>query len=86
MRSQDDAGKADLAISIVTNMIGALTMSRIVDDPALSDQILEATRKRLVEAFDLVGPKGRGESAKRAPKLKKARAKSRLVPGTSSLG
>ena len=45
MRSPDDAGKADMAISVVTNMIGALTMARMVDDPELSDKILAATRR-----------------------------------------
>jgi TetR/AcrR family transcriptional regulator, transcriptional repressor for nem operon len=78
MRSKDDAGKAELAISIVTNMIGALTMSRIVDDPALSDQILEATRKRLEDAFDVSSAKRADTSAKRASKPQKKRVKSKL--------
>jgi len=53
MRAPDEAGKTDLAISVVTNMIGALTMSRLVDDPVLSDRILEATRRRIEDAFDV---------------------------------
>ncbi len=39
------------AISVLTNMIGALTMARLVDDPALSDRILEVTRKRLIQSI-----------------------------------
>jgi len=78
MRSQDDQGKTDLAISVVTNMIGALTMSRMVDDPALSDQILEATRKRIAAAFDLPALKRHADSATRTPKPKKKRAKSKM--------
>ena len=76
MRSQDDGSKTEMAIAVVTNMIGALTMSRMVDDPALSDQILEATRKRIAEAFNLPSPKRRADSATRAPKAKKKRGKS----------
>jgi TetR/AcrR family transcriptional regulator, transcriptional repressor for nem operon len=53
MRSQHGEAKAEAAISLVTNMIGALTMSRIVDDPALSEKILEVTRKRIANAIDL---------------------------------
>jgi TetR/AcrR family transcriptional repressor of nem operon len=78
MRSQDDEGKTEMAISIVTNMIGALTMSRLVDDPALSDQILEATRKRIADAFDLPSPKRHADSATRTLKPKKKRAKSKV--------
>ncbi len=31
----------------------ALTMSRIVDDPALSEKILEVARKRIADVIDL---------------------------------
>ena len=78
MRSQGDASKTEMAISVVTNMIGALTMSRIVDDPALSDQILEATRKRIANAFDLPASKRPADSATRTLKPKNKRAKSKL--------
>jgi hypothetical protein len=78
MRSPDDAGKADMAISVVTNMIGALTMARMVDDPELSDKILAATRKRLTNAFDLSSAKPAADSTKRAPKPQKKRAKSKV--------
>jgi TetR/AcrR family transcriptional repressor of nem operon len=61
MRSQDDQGQTEMAISVVTNMIGALTMSRMVDDPALSEKILEVTRQRITKAFDLAPPKARNK-------------------------
>lgn len=48
------AAKAD-AIFTLSSMIGAVTMSRIVDDPELSDLILESTRTRLLELS--TGPK-----------------------------
>jgi TetR/AcrR family transcriptional regulator, transcriptional repressor for nem operon len=78
MRSQGDASKVEMAINVVTNMIGALTMSRLVDDPALSDQILQATRKRIANAFDLPASKRHADPAPRTLKPKKKRAKSKL--------
>jgi TetR/AcrR family transcriptional regulator, transcriptional repressor for nem operon len=39
------------AISVLTNMIGALTMARLVDDPVLSDRILAVTRERLTQSI-----------------------------------
>jgi TetR/AcrR family transcriptional repressor of nem operon len=77
MRSPDDKGKTELAISVVTNMIGALTMSRMVDDPVLSAQILEATRRRIANAFDLSASKRQADSASRALKPPKKRARSK---------
>jgi TetR/AcrR family transcriptional regulator, transcriptional repressor for nem operon len=53
MRSRDDEGQAETAISVLTNMIGALTMSRMVDDPALSEKILDVTRRRIANAIDV---------------------------------
>lgn len=49
------------AISVLTNMIGALTMSRMVDDRALSDRILEVARERLSRSIGS-GPKKRNKS------------------------
>lgn len=60
MRSADDEGQTDTAISVLTNMIGALTMSRMVDDPVLSEKILEVTRRRISKTIDLAAPKPRG--------------------------
>ena len=51
MRGMDEESKSELAISLITNMIGALTMARMVDDPALSEQILKAARDRIDETF-----------------------------------
>jgi TetR/AcrR family transcriptional repressor of nem operon len=75
MRSPDAKGKTELAISVVTSMIGALTMSRMVDDPDLSAQILEATRRRIANAFDLSS--SRRQDAQRALKPQKKRSKSK---------
>ena len=36
-------------VAVVSAAVGALILSRAVDDPALSDEILEATRKSLAE-------------------------------------
>jgi TetR/AcrR family transcriptional regulator, transcriptional repressor for nem operon len=44
---EDVASAKDDAIFILTSMIGAVTMSRIVDDASLSDQILTAAKERL---------------------------------------
>ncbi|WP_077036798.1 TetR family transcriptional regulator [Pelomonas sp. KK5] len=52
MRSADDAEGVDTALSLVTHMVGALTVARIVDDPALSDRILEITRQRIAGAIE----------------------------------
>ena len=77
MRSQGDASKIEMAINVVTNMIGALTMSRMVDDPVLSDQILESTSRRIANAFDMSSSKRQPDSATRAPKPQKKRARSK---------
>jgi TetR/AcrR family transcriptional regulator, transcriptional repressor for nem operon len=78
MRSPDAKGKTEMAISVVTNMIGALTMSRMVDDPDLSAQILEATRMRIANAFDLSSSKRQAASAPRALKPQKKRTRSKV--------
>ena len=49
-----ESAKAD-AIFTLSSMIGAVTMSRIVDDPELSDLILESTKSRLLKLSS--GPK-----------------------------
>src|ERR1700761_761562 len=41
------------AISVLTNMIGAMTMARLVDDPVLSDRILAVTRERLIRSIEV---------------------------------
>jgi TetR/AcrR family transcriptional repressor of nem operon len=45
------ADQTSAAISMLTNMIGALTMARLVDDPVLSDRILAVTRQRLIKSI-----------------------------------
>jgi len=58
VHTPDDEDRISTAISVLTNMIGALTMARMVDDPKLSDRILEVTRERLLESVAAVA-KGR---------------------------
>jgi TetR/AcrR family transcriptional repressor of nem operon len=44
---RDKKAKRAKALSLFTAMVGALSMARAVDDPALSDEILTATKKYL---------------------------------------
>jgi TetR/AcrR family transcriptional regulator, transcriptional repressor for nem operon len=46
-RQRDASSALEEAIFTLTSMIGAATMSRIVDDPGLSTQIIDVVRKRL---------------------------------------
>jgi len=78
MHSQDHEKKLETAISVVTNMIGALTMSRMVDDPELSKQILEVTRRRIAKTIDVPPSKSREQSAPRALKPQRKRARSKM--------
>jgi TetR/AcrR family transcriptional repressor of nem operon len=41
--------REDKALAAAASMVGALVLARAVDDPKLSDDILRATRKSLVE-------------------------------------
>ena len=43
--------REDDAIALLASMIGGLILARAVDDPQLSDRILTASRKRLLEDF-----------------------------------
>jgi TetR/AcrR family transcriptional repressor of nem operon len=43
--------REDDAIALLSSMMGALILSRAVDDPQLSDRILTASRKRLLADF-----------------------------------
>ena len=56
MRVRDGEDPTDIAISLITNMIGALTMSRVVDDPELSARILQAARARIDSLVDTTRP------------------------------
>ncbi|TFW19594.1 TetR/AcrR family transcriptional regulator [Duganella callida] len=42
----------DVALSLLTNMVGALTIARMVDDPVLSDRILAITQRRIGRSID----------------------------------
>ena len=53
MSTRQSGDRDATAISVLTNMIGALTMSRMVDDPKLSERILEVTRERLVKSMQI---------------------------------
>jgi TetR/AcrR family transcriptional repressor of nem operon len=43
--------REDDVLALVSSMVGALILARAVDDPQLSDRILTASRKRLLEEF-----------------------------------
>jgi TetR/AcrR family transcriptional repressor of nem operon len=51
MGSRNEDESINASISVLTNMIGALTIARMVDDPALSERILSVTKKRVAETF-----------------------------------
>jgi len=57
MRVQDGEERIDIALGLLTNMIGSVTMARMVDDPALSDRILATTRRRIERSFNLKAAK-----------------------------
>lgn len=56
IREQDGWTNTDTAISLLTNMVGALTVARISDDAEFSDRILEITRRRIIGLIDLSHP------------------------------
>jgi TetR/AcrR family transcriptional repressor of nem operon len=78
MRSPAGENRTETAISVLTNMIGAVTMSRMVDDPALSEQILEVTRRRIANTFERSSAQPREQSGKRAAKTQKKRARAKV--------
>jgi TetR/AcrR family transcriptional repressor of nem operon len=47
---KEDKAAQDEALFIMSSIIGALTMARIVDDPSLSSRILDAAKERLANA------------------------------------
>ena len=65
MRSPGDPDGTDTALSLLTNMVGALTIARMVDDPALSNRILETTKRRIGQtiATPPAAPKRRAKAA-----------------------
>jgi TetR/AcrR family transcriptional repressor of nem operon len=56
MRVRDGEDPTDTAISLITNMVGALTVARLVDDPALSARILQTARCRINSVFEPTRP------------------------------
>jgi TetR/AcrR family transcriptional repressor of nem operon len=78
MRPRDDQSQMETAISLVTNMIGALTVSRLVDDSKLSSKILEVTRRRIANAMEAPASNPREGALKRAWKPQQKRARSKL--------
>jgi TetR/AcrR family transcriptional repressor of nem operon len=64
--SQDDEEGFDVALSVMTNMIGALTMARMVDDPVLSDRILATIQRRVSRSIDHAPAKPKRASGKLA--------------------
>ena len=43
-----DGSPPDRALAILASMVGALILSRAVDDPELSERILDASRRRII--------------------------------------
>jgi TetR/AcrR family transcriptional repressor of nem operon len=41
--------RRDEAIAVISSMVGAVVLSRMVEEPALSDRILAVVRKRLMK-------------------------------------
>jgi TetR/AcrR family transcriptional repressor of nem operon len=48
----DAATRARRALAIAASLVGAIALARTVDDPAVSDQILEAARGFVLDAAD----------------------------------
>jgi len=63
MHAQDKEEGLDMALSLLTNMVGALTVARMVDDPVLSDRILAVTQRRITGTVDRNAPPVQKEAA-----------------------
>jgi TetR/AcrR family transcriptional regulator, transcriptional repressor for nem operon len=69
LNRHDDAATAKAeAIFTLAAMIGAVSISRIVDDPQLSALILEETKKQLTKVRSKVAPKERRAPRRAEPK------------------
>lgn len=64
MRQQEDEEGFDLALSVMTNMIGAVTIARMVDDPVLSDRILATIQRRVSRSMESAPAKPKRASKK----------------------
>jgi TetR/AcrR family transcriptional repressor of nem operon len=47
-RALSSADAADRSVALLASLVGALVLARSVADPALSDRILDATRRSLL--------------------------------------
>jgi TetR/AcrR family transcriptional repressor of nem operon len=56
MQAQDKEAGLDMALSLLTNMVGALTVARMVNDPVLSDRILAVTQRRINSSVNPSAP------------------------------
>ncbi|MBK1661526.1 TetR/AcrR family transcriptional regulator [Paracraurococcus ruber] len=52
--------REDAALAALATLVGALTLARAVDDPALSDRLLAAGRRHLAESLEPIA-EGRGQ-------------------------
>lgn len=62
MLAKDGEDGTDMALSLMTHMVGALTVARMVDDPVLSDRILATTQRRIGRSVDTAAPRPRQEA------------------------
>jgi TetR/AcrR family transcriptional repressor of nem operon len=49
---RSEAARRRKAVAAMAELVGALTLARAVDDPALSEEILEATRRELLAGVE----------------------------------
>ena len=66
LKTGSTASRRKRAIATASGMVGALTLARAVDDPALSREILAATREVLQGGL-LAGPKDRQRARRATP-------------------
>ncbi len=59
----DDAARRDNALALLSGMVGAVLLARAIDDAALSDRTLLATRRFLTDAFAEPEATSRGPNA-----------------------
>lgn len=78
------------AIFTMSSLIGAMTMARMIDDPAFSDRVLEEAKKRLVKTpakastkASTKAPAARKTPARKAPTATARRGRAPGVPHSS---
>lgn len=60
----DEEGREDAALAAAATLVGALVLARAVDDPALSERILKASREALAGSADRPRRTARARGAK----------------------